>query len=270
VLKKVILSVVGVVAVTGFLFGRDACSYLKTGYRQVTDGVKQSVPTEFQIERAENMVADLAPVIRDSMHLIAKEEVKLAQLDKQIAEREQSTAKLQGEIMQLQADLTSSKNKSVFRYAGREYKRDQVERDLSGRFSRFKVDEETLEHLKQMRDARAAHLEAARLKFGSLVAAQKKLATDIENLKAKKNLVDVAQASSEIVFDDSQLARAKELIAEIHSSLDVKARLANANVNVETEIPLDSSESGDIADQVAAYFNLGDPNGEVATVSHQE
>lgn len=269
-LKKVILSVVGVVAVTGFLFGRDACSYLKTSYRKVTDGVKHSVPTDFQIERAEHMVADLTPVIRESMHVIAKEEVRLKQLEEQIAQRESATAKLEGEILQLQADLTSSKNKSVFRYAGREYERDQVERDLSGRFSRFKVDEETLAHLKEMRDARVANLEAARLKFNAMVAAQKKLLTDIENLKAKRQLVEVAQASSEVVFDDSQLARAKGLIDDIRTSLDVKARLANADVNVEGEIPLDTTEHGDIADQVAAYFNLGEPSGKVAAVSHEE
>jgi chromosome segregation ATPase len=270
VLRKAIICVVGLVAVTGFLFGRDASSYLKTSYRQVTNGVKQSVPAEFQIDRAEHMVANLSPLIRESMHVIAKEEVQLEQIEKQIAQREQTTAKLQGEIMQLQADLTSSKGKSVFRYAGREYKRDQVERDLSGRFSRYKVDEETLDHLKEMRDARAANLDAARLKFNAMVSAQKKLSTDIENLKAKRQLVEVAQASSDVVFDDSQLARAKELIAEIRTSLDVKARLANADVSVETEIPLDKTENGDIADQVAAYFHLGETRGEVTAVSHGE
>lgn len=264
--KKVLFSALGLVAVTGLLFGRDACSYIKTSYRQVTDGVKQSVPTEFQIERAEHMVADLTPVIREAMHVIAKEEVALGQLDRQIAEREQTTSKLQDEIFQLQADLTSGKN--VFRYAGREYKRDQVERDLSGRFARYKVDEETLEHLKEMRDARAANLEAARQKFTAMVSAQKKLATDIENLKAKRELVAVAQASSDVVFDDSRLGRTKELIAEIRNSLEVKARLANANVSTETEIPLDSTESGDIADQVAAYFKLNVERGEVASTDN--
>jgi hypothetical protein len=254
---------VGLVAVTGLLFGRDACSYIKTSYRQVTDGVKQSVPTEFQIQRAEQMVGDLTPVIREAMHVIAKEEVALQQLDRQIAEREQSTSKLQDEIFQLQADLTSGKN--VFRYAGREFKRDQVERDLTGRFGRYKVDEETLNHLKEMRDARSANLEAARQKFAAMVSSQKKLATDIENLKAKRQLVEVAQASSEVVFDDSRLARTKELITDIRTSLDVKARLANADVSTETEIPLDSTESGDIADQVAAYFKLDVERGEVAS-----
>lgn len=262
-IKKVLFSAVGLVVVTGFLFGRDACSYLKTSYRQVTDGVKQSVPTEFQIQRAEQMVGDLTPVIRESMHVIAKEEVALEQLERQIDQREETTSKLQNEILQLQADLTSGKN--VFRYAGREYKRDQVERDLTGRFTRYKVDEETLEHLKEMRDARAANLEAARQKFAAMVSAQKKLATDIENLKAKRQLVEVAQASSEVVFDDSRLARTKELISDIRTSLDVRARLASVDVSTETEIPLDATESGDIADQVAAYFDLEAKRGEVVS-----
>jgi len=80
---------------------------------------------------------------------------------------------------------------------------------------------------------------------------------DIQNLEAKHKLVEVAQASSDFVFDDSQLARAKELITDIRTRLDVAAKLANADVNVKTEIRIDDPASSDITDQVAAYFGLG-------------
>jgi hypothetical protein len=81
-------------------------------------------------------------------------------------------------------------------------------------------------------------------------------------LEAKRKLVEVAQASSEYVFDDSQLARAKELITDIRTRLDVAAKLANADVNVETEIPLDEAAPADITDQVAEYFGLNAGDGE--------
>jgi hypothetical protein len=53
------------------------------------------------------------------------------------------------------------------------------------------------------------------------------------------------------------LSRAKELIADIRTQLDVAAKLANADVNVEVEIPLDETTPSDITDQVAEYFRLG-------------
>jgi hypothetical protein len=58
------------------------------------------------------------------------------------------------------------------------------------------------------------------------------------------------------VFDDSQLARCKELITDIRTRLDVAAKLANADVNIEVEIPIDEATPSDITDQVAEYFDL--------------
>ena len=127
---------------------------------------------------------------------------------------------------------------------------------LSRRFSRFKVSDETLSHLESMLDARSKNLDAARQKLTAMVSAQKKLETDITNLEAKRKLVEVAQASSDVIFDDSQLARAKELITDIRTKLDVAAKLANADVNYHAEIPLDAADSEDVTEQVAAYFEL--------------
>ncbi|MCO6044966.1 hypothetical protein NG895_13735 [Aeoliella sp. ICT_H6.2] len=267
-IKKTLLTVAVVGLVAGLLFGRDALSYLKTGANRVSDGVKDSVPTSFQIDRARQMVSELTPNIRDAMHMIAKEEVALEHLDEQIVAAEQSSNKLQGEILQMQADLTSGK--STFHYASRSYERGDVERSLKSKFARYKVSDETLDSMKQMRDARAANLMAAREKYAAMVTAQKKLETDVKCLEAKQALVEVAQASSEVVLDDSKLARTKELINDIRASLDVKARIANADVDVVTEISLDPEDSADITDQVAAYFNLVEKDSNVAQVSYED
>ena len=264
-IKKTLVTVLAVGLVAGLLFGRDALSYLKTGAHRVSNSVQDAVPASFQIERARQMVADLSPVIEEAMHVIAKEEVALEQLDEQIAQSEQSSNKLQGEIIRLQSDLTNGQ--SVFHYANRTYDRADVERSLESKFARYKVDDETLASLKQMRDARASNLMAAREKYAGMVSAQKKLATDIKCLEAKKQLVEVAQATCELPFDDSQLARTKKLITDIRTSLDVKARIANADIDVLPEINLDPEESGDITQKVAAYFHLDAEGTEVAAVS---
>src|SRR6185503_6836133 len=158
-----------------------------------------------------------------------------------------------------------------YRYASRTYTTDEVKQALSRRFSRFKVADDTLASMKQMRDARKKNLDAAQQKLAAMVNARRKLDVDVQNLEAKRKLVEVAQASSEYVFDDSQLARAKELITDIRTKLDVQAKLANADVNVQTEISLDDATPSDITDQVAEYFKLGEKEKEVVSVSyHQE
>ena len=100
------------------------------------------------------------------------------------------------------------------------------------------------------------NLDAARQKLSAMINARRKLEVDVQNLEAKRKLVEVAQASSDYVFDDSQLARAKELINDIRTRLDVAAKLANADVNVTTEIPLNETAPADITDQVTQYFKL--------------
>jgi len=254
-IKKTLFAVVVLGLTTVVLFGRDAASYVGTTYQRLTNSVKESVPVEFQIDRARAMVRDLEPEIRRSMHVIAKEEVALEQLNAQIDGSEQKVEKDKSEILRLQADL--GQNKDVYRYASRTYTTEQVKQDLTRRFSRFKVTDETLANLKSMRDAREKNLDAAQQKLVAMIDARRKLEVDVEGLEAKRHLVEVALASSEYVFDDSQLARAKTLINDIRTQLDVSAKLANADVNIEVEIPLDEASPTDITDQVAEYFSLG-------------
>jgi len=261
-IKRAILVGTGLGLTSLVLFGRDAASYVKTSYHRVTSTVQDRVPIDFQIDRAKQMVRDLDPEIRNSMHVIAKEEVALDQLNQQLAGNQEKADKEKKDILHLQADL--GQNKSVYQYASRTYSCDEVKQDLAHRFSRFKVADDTLASMKQMRDARQKNLDAAQQKLSAMINARRKLDVDVQNLEAKRKLVEVAQASSDYVFDDSQLARAKDLINDIRTRLDVAAKLANADVNVQSEIPLDDAAPQNITDQVTEYFKLGDKAEKVA------
>lgn len=253
-IKKLVIGTLGVGVLGGALTATNIGSYLTTGYRQVSDSVEGTVPMAFQIDRARNMVRDLEPEIRHSMHVIAKEEVEVAELDKRLDVAVAKAEKDKSEIMRLQSDLSSGKN--VFRYAGHSYSEGEVKEDLARRFNRYKTVDGTLESLQQMRDARQRNLDAAREKLTAMVGAQRQLQVDVENLEAKLKLVEVAEASSDFQFDDSKLARAKQLMVDIRTKLDVAAKLANADTEFQKEIPLDETDAEDVTTQVAEYFGL--------------
>lgn len=259
--KKIIVSTLAVGITAGVLLGSDAFSYLSTLCKQATDGVQQSVPVGFQIERARQLVQNLDPEVRRSMQVIAREEIEIQRLNERIQKSEQQAETSKNDIMRLQSDLSTNENK--FRYVGRSYTRDQVSEDLSRRFLRHKVRDETLGHLTQMRDARETNLDAARQKLTAMISAKNQLEADIVNLEAKQKLVTVAQASSDLMLDDSQLARAKGLVTDIRSRLDVSARLANADTDFVSEIKLDPASSEEVTEQVAAYFGLEQSNDEL-------
>src|SRR5688572_9056558 len=108
-IKKALLVATGLGVAMVVLFGRDAASYVGTTYHRMTNSVQEAVPVEFQIDRARQMVHDLEPEIRNSMHIIAKEEVALEQLNQQIDVSEDKTAKDREDILRLQADLGKNK-----------------------------------------------------------------------------------------------------------------------------------------------------------------
>ncbi|MEO1496398.1 MAG: hypothetical protein AAFV43_04530 [Planctomycetota bacterium] len=253
-LKKIIVSTLAVTLLAGVSVGTDIGSYLSTAYQRVTSCASDAVPTDFQIDRAKQLVAELAPEVREAMRAIAKEEIALERIDERIATAEERATKGKQDIVRLQSDLQAGDK--VFHYAGRNYTRSQVVEDLSRRFTRHKVGDETLDHLRTMRDARQQNLSAAREKLTAMVSTQKQLEADLVNLQAKQNLLAVAQASTDIALDNSRLARAKELIADIRAKLDVSAKLAHADASLPGEIVLDPQESTDISEQVAAYFGL--------------
>lgn len=251
--KRVILGGAAATLMALFFFGRDAASYVGTSVGWVKDSVKNSVPVEFEIERARQMVKNLVPDIRKNMHLIAKEEVEVERLEKQICDNEGRLNKDKGEIMRLKADLTSG-GQDVFQYAGRRYTADQVKTDLSNRFERFKTNEATLASLREMQGARRRSLEAARQKLEGMLAAKRQLEVDVEHLEARLKMVEAAQTTSDYNFDDSQLSRAKELVTDLRTRLQVAERLVSAETSFHDEIPLDVPAPANIVDEVTEYF----------------
>ena len=98
------------------------------------------------------MVKELVPDIRKNMHVIAKEEVEVEQLRKQIATTESRLGKERAELVRLKDDLGTGN--SVYHYAGRSYTATQVKCDLANRFERFKTTDATLASLKDIEQAR--------------------------------------------------------------------------------------------------------------------
>jgi chromosome segregation ATPase len=252
----------GGLLLVGLVGGTAAKSYVKTVAKDVSSALHDAVPVEFEIERAKTMVADLKPEIRKNMHLIAREEVNVQQLEKQIGKIETGMAQSQADIVRLRGDLENGN--SVYVYAGRQYDREHVRNDLAARFASHKVKQDTLENLKKIHAARTQGLAAARAKLDEMLTAKKQLEVDVEKLEAQLRMVELAETTSEYKFDDSHLGRVRELIQDVQTRLDVSRKLAEAAVEPVGQIQLDAPADTSIEDTVAEYFGLDDSAGQVA------
>jgi Skp family chaperone for outer membrane proteins len=252
-LKKTLISGAVLALLVGLLFGRDSISYVAASLGLVRDSVREAIPVEFEINRAKRMIKDLEPEIARNMHVIAREEVDLANIRKQVGEMDAGLAKGKGEILRLKSDL--ERGDSNFVYAGKQYTSKQVETDLAQRFDRHKTKEQTVERLRQIMAAREKGLVAANEKLKEMQSARQQLDVEVANLETRLEFVKVAQTSSQVNFDNSRLSRTKELLSEIKTRIDVAEKLVNAESTYPGEIALDAAETRNITEEVTRHFN---------------
>ena len=242
----------------GILFGRDAISYVSTSAGWVKQSVTDSVPVEFQIERARKMIDDLEPEVRRNKHLIVKEEVALERLAEQVVGLERRQSQDKANLLRMKAEVERGDRFVVF--AGHSYSQEQVRRDMASRFDRYKTNDETLFNLRRVLNARQKSLDAARTELEQMLAARRQLIAEVGKLEARQEMVTVAQTASEFNLDDSLLARAKQLVRDVETRLDVTERLLNDNIQFAEEIPLDEPAAEDIVEQVAEWFGAREPD----------
>ena len=253
-LKKAVVGSLAAATLGTMMFGGDAFSYVKTGFNEVHDAVRAEVPIEFELERARGEVEALVPEIHKSLHVIATQQVEVENLKETIAHKQASLADQEEAILALNEDLKSGDTQFV--YAGHKYTSNEVQRDLTERFNRFKVAGETLKSQQEILAAKEKALSAHSDTLEGMLSQKKTLEVQLERLDAKLRTVEARKQICSLEIDDSKLAKAKSLIAEIDKKLDVEARLLDAEGNFAGLIPVETKTEVpvDISEQVAKYF----------------
>lgn len=264
-IRKTLIAAAAIVLAVVFFFGRNTLSYLRTSWGCVHDSVRNAVPVGFELDRARQMIKDLGPEVRTNMHLIAKEECEVKRLEEQIGNLEAKLAKDKEQLLRLKTDLAA--NKENYQYGGRTFTADDVRTDLANRFNRYKTSEATLASLQKVHDARLKGLAAARQQLDGMLAQQRQLQVEVENLEARSQMVAAAQTTSNYQFDDSQLGRVKELVQDLKNRIDVSETLVKAETEYQGEIPLDKATPQNIVDQVGDYFSPKKPDAKAVAVA---
>ena len=244
------------------LMGTSAYSYLKTGVTSLQQGIKDQIPVEVEIKRARDMISSLKPEIAQNLHVIAREEVDVGRLSKELSSKSQFLTKARQDILRLKDDVADRPTKLV--YAGRKYTEEQVRDDLHQRFKQFQTQEATVCKLEKILSAREKNLDAARRKLDEMLAAKRQLEIEVENLQARLTMVQVAETSSGLCLNDSHLSKTRSLLDEIASRIEVAERLVDSEGVLQGTIPLDDAAPEDIVDQISDYF--GGERAEIETL----
>lgn len=228
-------------------------SYARCGVSWLQESASDAMPLEWELKRARQMIADLKPEIELNAKRIAREKVEFTKLEKQLDQTNEQLAKTQSDIERLSEDLRSDNEQ--YSYGGKTYTSAQVQTDLGNRFKRFKTRRATAEKLGQMLSAREASLRAAQERMESMLSAKSQLEVEVENLQARVGALRVAQTSSELNLDDSQLARTRELLDDIAIRIDVAEETMSIDAEYFSEIDLDEPDDEDLLNEISAYFD---------------
>ncbi len=249
-----ILLIGGVVFVLAgaLFFGKDLISYAYSSAKSVRTAVKNSVPVEFELTRARDLLDRIIPEMHANIRLIAQEEVEIAALKADIergcdnlAQEKQKIAKLRNALDVKRASYT---------FGDYKYTRAALKRDLAARFERFKEAELVFESKKRLLTSREKSLQAAMQVLEQTRSQKALLADKICALESQHRLIKAASVGSKINIDNSKLAQTEKLIAQIKKRLDIAERvLAHESLFVQS-VPVETVTERELIAQVDEYF----------------
>ena len=255
-LKKMIVTGGAIALLSSMTVGGPLLSYAKCGIQWIRGAATDSVPLEWELKRARQMIVDLKPEIEVNAKRIAHEKIQVTRLEKQLTESDVRLAKAQSDIERLTADLQNESQS--YTYGNRTYTSTQVKDDLGNRFKRFKTRQATATKLQQMLSARQSSLKTAHERMDAMLSAKRQLEVEVENLQARLGALRVAQTTSELNLDDSQLSQTRGLLDDIATRIDVEEETMEVGSTYFGEIDLDEPNDENLLDEIANYF--GDNN----------
>ncbi|MFO0889197.1 MAG: hypothetical protein U0790_08660 [Isosphaeraceae bacterium] len=236
------------------VFGTHAPSYVKTAFHKVKQNAKDAVPLPFDIDRAREEIAGLEPAIRDNIERLARAEVDVEGLDKEIAT---IRTNMKGEEKAL-LTLKDSLKTGEYRLAGHSsvaYTEDEVKADLGRRLDSYRNVKKILEAKESTIKAKQSEIIAFRKQLETMMAQKKALTTKLDEIQARMRQIEATQAANEFQIDGSALSRAKQTVAELEKKLEVMARSAEYEGRyAETGVPVIVNPNRDVVKEIDSEF----------------
>ena len=260
---------VGAIVVAGaagfLLLGSNFGSYLRTSTNAVQEAARNTVPVEFELRRASDMIEAILPDLQSQIRMIAQEEVEIAALEADIND---STQRLESQQNTLAALRGKMRTQQVsYSVNGRDIERGELTDQLHQRFERFKQSELTLASKKKLLEKRHDGLSGALAMLDKMRHRKAELEQKVEALAAKHRLVQASAIESGNLIDGSRLSGADQLLKRIETRLAVAERVLS---HEQDAFPISTAEDyvdeQELLTQLDDYFGTGRSSAEGAAV----
>jgi chromosome segregation ATPase len=205
------------------VFGTSAPSYIRTAFCKVRQSAKDSVPLQFDIERARQEIADLKPMFDQNKETLARAEIETEHLEREVVTIQANLDKERKTILALRHSLETGE----FRLAshGGDTAKD-VKAELAHRKDHFDYTSDLLVQKEATLKAKKKIIESAHEQLQNLRTQKSTLLARLAKIEASLKNVEATNSKNEFNFDGTALARAKQTVTELEERLDVMARRA--------------------------------------------
>jgi chromosome segregation ATPase len=186
--------------------GREAFSYIRTGWSELRSHTKSCVPISFEIKRAEDMLANLD---RTDDRLISALAGQIQLLKRMDSELETMHARLDD----MKADLAVRNDdlKAILVKGGSDVERETKAIALEAKFKNVRTTEALVKAKLEARDQTQERLNYIKEQREGLKAQRVELQNRIAALKTNVELLKLSETRSKAVLDDDQLAEVSDL-----------------------------------------------------------
>ena len=206
-----------------FLFGSELTSMIRTSARSLQKSARESVPVEFELQRAKDKVNQILPDLQSQVRMIAEEEVAVAALTKEVKQDETRLLAEEAKLADLRDEMRTTQ--VSFKINSRNLDRQQLAEHLKSRFDHFKQGQHSLKSKQRLLDKRQEGLDAALTMLDQMRTRQSELKLKVESLAAQHRLIKASQIQTGTLADNSQLSQADHLLSELETRMAVAQRV---------------------------------------------
>src|SRR5262249_32794545 len=149
------------------VFGTAAPNYVKTAFHKVRQGVKGAVPPQFQIERARQAIEDLKPMFDQNKETLARAEIEVENLEKEVAMIQANLDRSQKTIVSLRDAIKTGEIRLAGHVKGSE---SDAKAELAHRLDHFRYTSDLLKQKNQVLAAKQKVIRGAKEQLDTLKA----------------------------------------------------------------------------------------------------
>jgi myosin heavy subunit len=251
------------VFIGGFLlFGSDLTGMVRTSAKALQKSVKQSVPVEFELERAKQKINQILPDLQSQVLMIAEEEVAIARLTKDVQRDQQRLDTQETKLSTLRDQMRTTQ--VSYSVSNRNMNRQQFTEHLHSRFNHVKQAKLSLESKQKLLEKRTEGLNAALSMLDQMRLRQSELQLKVESLAAQNRLIKANQIESGTLIDGSQLSQADQLLDQIETRLAVADRVLDYREDV-LDVPAEETVADEASVLAAIDSHFAPPTTELAS-----